>query len=144
MRDLAVSQKVILPSSPADIEKVRRLETESMLLPQTEVETLHTFHAGLYARTIMLPAGNVLTGALLKVATVLIISGDAVMYTDGEPKEIHGYHVFSACAGRKQAFLSLSDTWLTMMFATDNTTVEDVEKEFTDEVHLLVTSREQQ
>lgn len=141
MSDLMIAKDVILPMSLESIEKVRRLETESLKLPQTEINTLHTFHAGIYARTVKIPAGIVITGALIKIPTVLIISGDVIMFTDGEPQELHGYHVFSASAGRKQAFVAMTDVYLTMIFSSKATNAEEAEWEFTDEAEGLASRK---
>lgn len=121
---------------------VRCLERAATEFPQVHIETTHAFHAGLYARTVKIPAGVIITGALIKIPTLLIISGEVVMYLDGSPKKLHGYNVFAASAHRKQAFVAITDTHLTMLFPTTATTVEEAEAEFTDEVSLLMTNRE--
>jgi len=132
-----IAENIIAPMSEAAIQTVRDLESVALQLPQQPIETSHLFHAGLYARSIVLPAGVVLTGALIKVATILIISGDVIMYVDGEARELHGYHVFAASAQRKQAFLALADTSMTMLFPSQAKTVEAAEEEFTGEADLL-------
>lgn len=144
MSNIALTKEVIPSMNLADIELVRQLETEAMKFPQTEIETTHTFHAGIYARTVKIPAGVVITGTLIKIETVLIINGDVVMFSDGEMKELNGYHVFSALAGRKQVFRAITDTYLTMLFSTKAETIEQAEQEFTDEAHLLITRREKE
>jgi hypothetical protein len=134
----ALAGQVIAPMSAAAIGKVRDLESLALRLPQQPIETSHLFHAGLYARSIMIPAGVVLTGALIKIATILIISGDVIMYVDGQARELHGYHVFAASAHRKQAFVALTDTSMTMLFPSQAKTVEAAEEEFTAEAGLLL------
>jgi hypothetical protein len=128
----------IPPTSVGAVAKVRQLESMAGDMPQVPIATEHTFHAGIYARTIMIPAGVMLTGALIKIATVLIVSGNAIVYMDGEPSEVAGYVVLAASAGRKQAFVALSDTYLTMAFPTDAETIDQAEREFTDEFDLLM------
>ena len=39
--------------------------------PQVAIQTTHHFHAGLYSRTIRIPAGVMITGALIKIPTLL-------------------------------------------------------------------------
>lgn len=124
------------------IEDVRKLETLLKEMPQSDLATDHVFHAGLYARTICLPAGHVLTGALIKRSTLLIVSGDCQAFTGENTLRLVGYHVIPASAGRKQVFLAYENTSITMIFPTQAKTVEDAENEFTDEAHLLI-SREQ-
>ena len=129
------------PSIPAmsirAIENVRRLEARILAGPQVAIATDHVFHAGLYLRTIVMPARLALTGALIKKASTLILSGDADIYLDGEARRFRGYHILTASAGRKQAFFTHRKTTLTMICATTARTVEDVERELTDEVETL-------
>lgn len=138
--ELALPPSTIPAMADSDIDAVQRLEQANLQRPQHKVATSHAFHAGLYARTVTVPAGCLLTGALIKIATVLIANGHALMYLDGAPQELRGYNVLLADARRKQAFVALADTHLTMLFATDAKTIEDAEREFTDE-HALLVSR---
>lgn len=123
--------------SAGAIDMVRRLEAEVLKAPQVEMVTRHVLHAGMYLRTITLPAGCVMTGVLVKIATALIVSGDATVYTEDGPERLRGYNVLPAAAGRKQAFLAHAETHITMAFPTSATTVQQAEEEFTDEYHLL-------
>ncbi|EOG3619115.1 hypothetical protein ACK9U2_000947 [Pseudomonas putida] len=125
-----------------EVAKVQALESHLMQLPQVPIATQHHFHAGLYARTIRIPAGVMLTGALIRIPTLLILSGHATVFIGGQAQELAGYHVLPGQAGRKQAFLAHADTDLTMAFATAATTVEQAEEEFTAEADLLM-SRQQ-
>lgn len=128
--------------SKAGIEKVRRLEDAQRNLPQIEIETTHHLHAGLYSRTIRMPAGASVTGALIKIPTLLNISGHVEVFIGDECIELNGYYTLEAAAGRKQAYRSYKETWLTMSFATDAKTVEEAEAEFTDETELLLSRRQ--
>jgi hypothetical protein len=137
MTDLALADVGIPAMSLVAIEKVRRLERLAREMPQVPVETRHVIHAGLYARTLLVPAGVMITGALIKIATLLIVQGDVIVYVDGAPIHLRGHAVLPASAGRKQAFVAQADTHLTMIFPTRAKTVEEAEREFTDETHLL-------
>ncbi|HEX9449754.1 MAG TPA: hypothetical protein VF920_17330 [Dongiaceae bacterium] len=142
MLDIIPTENFISPMSQAALGKVRELEARAVQLPQENIETWHMFHAGMYARTVKIPAGVMITGALIKIATILIVSGDAIIYVDGGAKELHGYTVFSASANRKQVFVALTDTYLTMLFPTKSKTVEAAEAAFTDETGLLMSRRD--
>lgn len=128
--------------SPGDVEKVSQLEDFLGQLDQVAIATQHHFHAGLYARTIRVPAGVVITGALIKIPTLLVLSGHATVFVGGESLELQGYHVLPGQAGRKQVFMAHTDTDLTMVFASQATTVEEAEAEFTDETDLLLSRRQ--
>ena len=124
------------------VDNVRYLESAVLELPQADIRTDHAFHAGMYARTILVPAGVVLTGALVKIPTVLIISGDALVYGENGPERYAGYHVALGECGRKQAVYAFEDTYFTMLFPTDATTVEEAEMEFTNEYENLLSRKE--
>jgi len=128
-----------LPAMAKDVLDLVRLgEARLRQLPQVPTRTAHLFHGGIYSRTIRIPAGAILTGALIKIATTLSISGDVTIFTGGDDIHLQGYHLIPASAGRKQAFRAHADTYLTMSFKTDALTVEQAESEFTDEGHLLL------
>lgn len=127
--------------SPEALGKVRRLEDHLLTLPQVDLDTTHVLHAGMYARTIRVPAGVVFTGALIKVASTLIISGDVVVTLGAKSSRLSGYHVLSCSAGRKQAFVTMGETFITMIFPTTADTVEQAEKEATDEAGALASHR---
>lgn len=144
MSDLTPTRDAIPALTPDALDKVRRLEKAALEQPQTPIETHHVLHAGMYARTVMVPAGHMITGVLIKIPTVLIVSGDAVMHAADGPVRVSGYRVFSASANRKQAMIALTDTHLTMLFPTEAKTVDEAEREFTDEYDLLITRKETQ
>jgi hypothetical protein len=91
----------------------------------------------MYARSITIPAGVLLTGALIKRATLIIFNGDATVATGEESIRLTGYHVLPASAHRKQAFLAHADTQMTMLFPTQAKDVHAAEQEFTDEADQL-------
>jgi hypothetical protein len=128
----------------SEVDSVRELETAAMRLPQVHIPTDHVFHAGMYARTIKIPAGVALTGAQIKIPTILIISGDTLVYGENGATRFTGYHVALGQCGRKQAFYALQDTWLTMLFPTGATTVDAAEREFTDEYEKLFSRKERE
>lgn len=133
---------VINTMSPSAVAKVAAFEDVLLTLPQVDIATQHTLHAGMYARTVMVPAGTVMTGALIKVATLVIINGDVVVYTDMGSVHIEGYAVLSAAAGRKQAFRTNTDTHITMIFPTQATSVAEAETQFTDETDRLMSRKD--
>lgn len=132
----------IAPMTPAQLDRVRRFEAINAELPQVDIETEHVLHAGMYARTITIPAGVALTGALIKVATILIVNGDCDVFMGTRTMRLVGYHVLEAAAQRKGAFYAHKDTHLTMIFPTDAATVQAAEEEFTDEADRLMSRRQ--
>lgn len=138
----ALSANTKLPTMQGwQIEMVRQVEAHNLRAPQVDIETTHALHAGLYARTIMIPAHVRLTGALMKIPTLLVFCGDAHVMMGDHLQHLVGYHVLEGEAGRKQVFRTYADTWLTMSFATQATTVEEAETEFTDEYDRLMSRK---
>jgi len=137
MNTLTAKGNHILSMSDGAIAKVRELEADLLSRTQVLIPTDHILHGGMYSRTIVIPAGVAITGTLLKIATLLIISGDMCLYVDGVSHRMTGYNVFAGSAQRKQAGFAITDTAVTMIFKTDAKTVAEAEEEFTDEHHLL-------
>lgn len=143
MNDVLIADGACLPAmSRDDLDKVRALERVALEQPQVRIRTQHMFHAGMYARTITIPAGILLTGALIKRSTLLIAHGNAAVYIGDRVIAIDGYRVMPGAPGRKQVFLAIKDTDLTMIFPTDAKTVEEAEAEFTDETGMLFSRRD--
>lgn len=141
LRGMRESLPVIPAMSEAAIAKVYALEDRILEMPQNMIVAEHLIHGGVYARTGMIPAGDVATGALVKIPTMIIVQGDVdVFIGDDEPLRLKGYNVVPAGAGRKQAFVAHTDTYVTMLFATDAKTVDEAERAFTDEVERLMSN----
>ncbi len=131
------SSHVIAAMSDTAIDTVRRLEAAALEHPQVSIAVDHFLHAGLYSRTVLVPAGVMIT-----VPTLLIVRGDTTVYVGDGTMRLEGYHVVRADAGRKQAFVAHGDTHLTMIFPTQAATVEEAEREFTNEVDKLQSRQE--
>ncbi len=141
MNELRIIGNSLPAMSVEAIDKVRILELGNSQLPQIDINTSHVIHGGMYARTIMIPAGVLLTGALIKIATILITQGDVIVYIGDKAIELSGYNVLPASANRKQAFVTKTDTFLTMIFPSDANNIEAAETEFTDEVDILISRK---
>jgi hypothetical protein len=129
------------PTTAAGIAEVKALEAFNETMPPADVPTDHFIHAGCYVRTCRIAAGVLLTSALIKVPTVVIISGDVVIRADSESHRVSGYTVLRGMAGRKVAYHALQDTTITMIYATQKAAPEDCEPEFTGEYEHLLTRR---
>jgi hypothetical protein len=123
------------------LEKLTHIQNEILEKPQVEINTEHVIHGGMYIRTIRLGPEVVLVGALVKVSTVLIVSGKTAVFTGEGWIQLDGYHVIPARAGRKQIFVTREETSITMIFRTDAKTVEEAEEEFTDEAEALMSRK---
>jgi hypothetical protein len=138
---LVASHKHLPAMTAAEVDKVRELEAKLEQMPQLELTTHHIIHGGTYSRTVMMPAGSALTGALLTIPTSVIVCGRATVFIGERTLELDGYNVLPASAGRKQAFYAHTDVWLTMFCATDLQTVAEIEDSMTDEAGRLLSRR---
>jgi len=129
---------MITSMDEACIARVYEVEKVLLTMKQAEVVTDHLIHSGMYARTISMQPDQLLTGALIKIDTMLIINGDVSMSINGKMERYTGYVVIAAMAGRKQVFLAHEYTTITMLFKTNSTDVEAIEQEFTDEADRLM------
>lgn len=128
----------IAPSTPEAIEKVSRL-TVAMRerLPAVPFITEHLLHAGIYTRTVRLPANTLVAAVLFKRTTTLIISGSCDVWSNDEITPVDGYTVVPCAAGRKIALITRSAIAASMSFPSNAKSAEDAEKEFTDEYDQL-------
>lgn len=137
MVEIALRRETIPAIGDEDLARLTEFEGRVLQAPQVPVCTDHVLHAGQYTRTLFMPQGMVITGALVKIPTTLIVQGDALVSVGDEPRRLKGYAVLAAAAHRKQAFVALEDTHLTMTFPTKARTVEEAEREFTDDADRL-------
>jgi len=142
MSTLTIPIALLPPAVPEMLQKIAALESVMVGHEPVAVPTEHVIHGGMYARTIVMPAGMVLTGALMKRATVVIVTGDVAVLAGEEWVELSGYNVLPASAGRKQVFVSRSPVIITMAFPTAARTVEEAEAEMTDECERLLSRRQ--
>lgn len=126
--------------APSDRVLVERAQALVRELPPLDIPTEHLLHAGLYARTVCIPAGALVVGSHMRRATVLVLDGDASVFTGGDERERRytGRHVIAGAAGRKSMFLAHAETSLTLLLPTDARTVEQAENDFTDEAAELL------
>lgn len=120
-------------------DKVAVLEAIVLQVPQTDLRTQHELSGEVYARTIFIPAGTVLTGAAHNKDHVNVMFGDITVSTDDGMKRLVGYHVLPTKAGMKRVGLAHADTWWTTAMHTQNTDIEAIEDEMTDESAMLQT-----
>lgn len=125
----------MLPS----VDRVAALERVLARLPQVDLQTRHGVHGRISHRTIFIPAGTVLTGALTARDNVCVVFGDIEVTTDEGVRRLTGFHVLEAKAGAKRAGYAHADTWWTTLHHTDLTDIEAIEREMTPEAERLQT-----
>ena len=126
-------------AQPATNSDIKRLEQIVLQAPQVDLRTEQKLSGKVYARTIFIPAGTVLTGATHKKDHINVVHGDITVTTDGGPKRITGYHVIPTKAGSKRAGFAHSDTVWTTLCETELTDFEAIEDELVEESAQLQT-----
>lgn len=140
--NIVATERRVPAMTTVAIAKVQELQDELLKHDQVVLDTDHVLHGGMYARTITMPKGTILAGALIKVPTTLIIDGHCRVFLGNESIDLHGHNVLAGSANRKQAFIAYEETHITMIFATDATTVEEAEDQFTNDSELLMSRRD--
>jgi mannose-6-phosphate isomerase-like protein (cupin superfamily) len=103
---------------PAAHLPIYRLEAELLKLPQVEMPVDHDFCNGLYARTMHIPAGTVLTGAVHKDESFFVVrSGILVVTTDNGTAEIGPGFMSVTRANTKRAGIAVTDVEVTTFHA---------------------------
>jgi hypothetical protein len=93
---------------------IYRIEQALRSLPQIEIPVAHDFCKGIYARTILIPAGTLLTGAVHKDECFFLIrNGCILITTDDKPVQAESGFMVKSKAGSKRAGYAVIDTLVT-------------------------------
>ena len=122
-------------------KSVRALEGRLAALPQVDLNTTMLVHGLMCARTILIPAGTVLTGVETNIDNICVVSGDITVTTKDGPRRLTGFNVISALAGFKRAGVAHADTYWTTIHHTHLSDHGEIEAEMTPEPELLQTTR---
>jgi hypothetical protein len=94
-----------------------------------ELPVEHEVFAGMYARSLFIPEGTVLTGKIHLENHICILSqGDLSVMTDDGMKRIQAPYQFNAKAGLKKIGYAHTDCTFTTVHVTDLTDIEEIEK----------------
>ena len=121
-------------------DKILALEDQIAKMPQIEGKVDHLFVDGLYARTLYIPAGAVLTGKVHKRDHInFLMKGTIRVMTDDGMKLLEAPQIISSKKGIKRAGFAITDTEWTTVHATTATDVDSAEDEIVEESrpHIL-------
>ena len=111
-------------------------QAELKKLPQVEMEIKNSFAPGVYARTIIMPAGTILIGKTHKTDHFNIAhTGKADVTIDGQTKLVCAGDMFRSEPGSKKLFEVIEDMKFSTIHPTDKTDIDEIEKDtvYTDE-----------
>ena len=128
--------------SAQDIGIAIEAEDYLLSLEQLDIATYHTLHAGVYTRTIHLAAGCTISGALIRVDTTLIVTGHMRILIGSDIQDYDGVSLITASKNRKQVMTAVGTASITMVFASNASTVQEAEDEFTVESDKLMSRQD--
>jgi hypothetical protein len=120
------------PQSITVGEDVNFHALEDVLLnnfPYVEIETAHLIAPGLYARTIKIPAGTVLTGYKHKTANISIVSKGLINIFNTIGQKVNTFKagdIFVSQPDAQRAGFALEDTVWTDIHATNETDLDKI------------------
>lgn len=120
--------EVLLPNKPS-LEMIQALEHVLRGCPdQVEIEPIHHFSPGVYAREIEIPAGVVIVGKLHKTQhLIMLLSGEVTIYTDEGMKRMTAPQVWQTYPGTKRAIYAHETSRLMTIHPTNETDLEVIE-----------------
>ncbi len=131
-----------LPHVPTR-EQIERFEQALLALEDqgagVVIDAEHHFADQLVARTILIKAGTILTGAAHKSEHLNIASGDITVWTEAGMRRLTGHHVIPSLPGAKRVGYAHADTyWTTVHVNPDNCRdVDALEDRLVEDAHGL-------
>ncbi len=113
--------------------RIEALEQAMLNMPehQIEIEPVHHFSEGVYAREIMIPKGTTLTGKIHKFEHLNIISkGDISVLTENGIERLRAPCTLVSKPGTKRVGYAHEDTVWTTIHATKERDLAKIEAEF--------------
>ena len=119
--------------------KASILKFESALMESEKTIELQVFHhrsPGIYARTIIIPAGVALTGKIHMTEHLCVVCGDIEIADHQGYKRLTGYHIIHSEQGIKRCGFAHEDTAFTTIHAVnDDMSIEEIENLLCAETH---------
>lgn len=124
---------ILAPKIPS-MEEIKRLEAEMKLMPQAELETEHYFADGMYCRKLTRPKDTVIVGKVHKKEHFFLCAkGEIIAWTENGMRKLQAGDVIVSKPGTKRVTLALTDAIGITFHRTDNTDLDDIEKEIIEE-----------
>lgn len=124
----------IVPTGQAPIQaRLEALEQQYLLnQPQIEMPTEHHYSDGLFARTLHIPAGTILTGAVHKFRNLnILLAGEMSVLTEHGIERVQApFTVVSPPGTKRIAYAHTDCQWMTV-HATGETDPASVREQFT-------------
>jgi quercetin dioxygenase-like cupin family protein len=110
--------------------EILRIEQEILKMPQVELPIEHYQIDGVYARSMFIPAGTILTGKIHNFESIAILAKGRIRITNGtESYIISEGHIMVDKPGVKRLGYAETDVVFITVHRTDNIEIEAIEKE---------------
>jgi len=110
--------------------EILRIEEHILQLPQTVLPIEHYHIDGVYARSMFIPAGTLLTGKIHNFESIAILAKGTIRITNGtESYVISEGHIMVDQPGVKRLGYAETDVVFITVHRTDNTEIEAIEDE---------------
>jgi hypothetical protein len=117
-----------------NMPEILALEKVLLTLEQVECPVSHYHIDGVYVRSMFIPAGTVLTGAIHNKENVSILAQGTIRVTNGtESKVITAPYVMVDQSGIKRLGVAETDVTFINVWRTDLTDIDELEKELRSE-----------
>lgn len=117
-----------------NMPEILALEKVLLTLEQVECPVSHYHIEGVYVRSMFIPAGTVLTGAIHNKENVSILAQGTIRVTNGtESKVITAPYIMVDQPGIKRLGVAETDVTFINVWRTDLTDIESLEKELRSE-----------
>lgn len=112
-------------------EKITFLERKMAQLPQVEVELVHYFKNGMYAREMRVPKGTFISGKIHSTGTVGVLAQGSmrVWGEDGVMKTVAAPYIHTAEPGYKRVGFAVDDVVWVTVHRTDSTDLYQIEQD---------------
>lgn len=113
-----------------NMPKILALEKVLLTLEQVDCPVTHYHIEGVYVRSMFIPAGTVLTGAIHNKENISILAQGSIRVTNGtESVLITAPHIMVDKPGIKRLGVSETDVTFINVLRTDLTDIDELEKE---------------
>jgi quercetin dioxygenase-like cupin family protein len=127
---LKIPELPVIEAPAPSRASIVRLEKSMRDLPQVECPLQHTFARGMYARTVLIPAGTVAVGKIHRHQHISIVAmGDVTVATESGLVRVQAPYMVVAPPGTKRAVYAHTDTLWTTFHASEETDLEKLEAE---------------
>lgn len=113
-----------------NMPEILRIEQEILAMPQVTLPVEHYQIDGVYARSLFLPAGTLLTGKIHNFENIAILAQGTIRVSNGTDSYIlTAPHIMVDKPGVKRIGYAETDVTFITVHKTANTEIDDIEKE---------------